>query len=106
MSAEGQRPRLLAQVEDEYQALRERRAARASAASLVSLAEARANTDTPRRITGSRERASFSGNGFPITNNASEGKIRLDAESWQLAVAGAVDAPFTLTYDELLALPA
>jgi DMSO/TMAO reductase YedYZ molybdopterin-dependent catalytic subunit len=69
------------------------------------LAEARADTDTPRSVTGSRERASFSGNGFPITNNAGEGKIRLDAASWQLAVAGAVDAPFTLTYDELLALP-
>lgn len=69
------------------------------------LAGARAAGDSPRGVTGSRERRSFSGNDFPVTNNAGEGYTRLEAGSWTLSVAGAVEGPLTLTYDQLLAMP-
>jgi DMSO/TMAO reductase YedYZ molybdopterin-dependent catalytic subunit len=69
------------------------------------LAGARAAAESPRRFSGSRERRSFSGNDFPVTNNAGEGYVRLDTQSWALALTGAVERPLTLTYEQLLDMP-
>jgi len=71
-----------------------------------SLARVRASPEAPRRFTGSREQSSFSGNAFPITNSLGEGKIVLDPASWTLALGGAGVKPYTMTYGEVLALPA
>lgn len=68
-------------------------------------ASVRAEADSPRRYSGSRERGSFSGNAFPVTNNAGEGEERLEAETWRLEISGTVASPLALTYDDLLALP-
>lgn len=57
-----------------------------------------------RRFTGSYERGSFSGN-FPPTSWIFDYPERIDVTAWRLHVAGEVARPYTLTYDELLALP-
>ncbi len=69
------------------------------------LASARQNPDEPRRFTGSREKGSFSGLGYPTNNNVGDGHIVLDAAVWTLNVKGAVNSPFALTYEQALALP-
>lgn len=69
------------------------------------LAQARALPDQPRVITGSVAAKSFSGNDFPITHLAGEGRFTLDRETWFLAVHGAVKTPYRLSYAELLAQP-
>ncbi|MDX1687943.1 MAG: molybdopterin-dependent oxidoreductase [Candidatus Promineifilaceae bacterium] len=58
-----------------------------------------ATDDRPRRFTGSRGFGEFTGNDFPVTG---ERPVRLDADEWALVVRGAVDAPLTLTYDDVL----
>ena len=68
------------------------------------LADSRAAPDAMRRYTGSRHRTSFTGNDFPVTNGAGEGKIRLDPRSWRLTLDGAVNNPITFTYNDLLAI--
>ncbi|MCI0397279.1 MAG: molybdopterin-dependent oxidoreductase [Chloroflexi bacterium] len=70
-----------------------------------SFALARQNPAEPRRFTGSREKGSFSGLGYPVNNLIGEGKIVLDPATWRLALGGAVNNPLALTYDEVLALP-
>lgn len=57
-----------------------------------------------RRFTGSREEGAFTGNAHPVTSGPNQGKIKLDPSTWELSITGAVDAPFTLTYADLLAL--
>ena len=68
----------------------------------AALSEKRALPEKPRRITGSRRDGLFSGNEFPITSEAAP---PIDIATWRLAVNGAVASPFSLTYDDLLALP-
>jgi len=63
------------------------------------LGRRQATEDSPRRFTGSRGFGEFTGNDFPVTG---ERTIRLDSGRWRLAILGAVDAPLTLTYDDLL----
>ena len=56
-----------------------------------------------RRFTGSREEHSFAGNDHPVTNWLSDSRQRIDPAEWRLRVDGAVAAPLTITYEELLA---
>ena len=69
------------------------------------LAQARAAPASPRRFTGSAAQGSFSGNGFPVTNSGGEGQITLAANRYFLAVRGAVDRPYKISYATLAALP-
>jgi hypothetical protein len=71
-----------------------------------SLAQTRASAASPRRFTGSREEGSFTGVGYPVTNTVGQGQVVLDAETWRLTLGGAVKNPLTLTYVDVLALPA
>ena len=70
------------------------------------IASVRQSPDEPRRFTGSREKGSFTGLGYPVNNNVGDGHIVLDSTTWTLTLKGAVDNPLTLTYDRALALPA
>lgn len=69
------------------------------------LAVSRQDPDAPRRFTGSRENGSYSGLDYPVNNLVGEGKTRLEASTWQLKLAGAVDRPLALNYEQVLALP-
>ena len=69
------------------------------------LAQTRALPGEPRAVTGSVKATSFSGNDFPVTHLAGEGRVALDPATWFLAVHGAVATPFKLSYADLLALP-
>lgn len=70
------------------------------------LAQTRVDPEAPRRFTGSREKGSFSGLGYPVNNLVGEGKIAHDPATWTLAVKGVVSSPLTLSYAEVLAWPA
>jgi hypothetical protein len=72
----------------------------------VSEALARSEEDhgAQRRITGSRDKGSFSGLDYPVTSAADQGKIRLTPTTWQLTVRGAGKKPLVLTYEDVLAL--
>lgn len=61
-------------------------------------------TSSNRRFTGSRESGSFTGLDFPITNEADQGKLRLDPSTWRLTLHGLVKNPFLLSYRDVLAL--
>jgi hypothetical protein len=56
-----------------------------------------------RRFTGSREAASYSGNAFPATSWVADQPRPIDAGHWRLVVGGAVRAPLSLSYADLLA---
>jgi len=68
------------------------------------LAKTAEDDNTTRRFTGSRESGSFTGLGYPVTSGPDQGKIRLDPETWQLRVTGAVSNPLNLKYADVLAL--
>ncbi len=57
-----------------------------------------------RRFTGSREEASFAGNGHPVTNWLSDPIEQIDPDRWRLRVHGEVEREITLSYKEVLAL--
>jgi DMSO/TMAO reductase YedYZ molybdopterin-dependent catalytic subunit len=64
-----------------------------------------------RRFTGSYERASFTGNAFPVTSWVADDPDLLDPAAWRLRVDGLVARPLSLTHarldrtgDELIAL--
>ena len=62
--------------------------------------------DTPgsqRRFTGSREAESYAGNVFPATSWVADAPRPLSLSAWRLRIVGAVAAPHTFTYDELVA---
>jgi DMSO/TMAO reductase YedYZ molybdopterin-dependent catalytic subunit len=70
----------------------------------VALARTRATEQRPRRsTTGSRGFGQFTGNAFPVTG---EPVIDVDVSQWRLSVEGAVEAPLSLTYDDVLSLSA
>ncbi len=69
------------------------------------ISRARQNAESPRSSTGSREEGSFSGLGYPVTNTVGQGQIVLNPDTWRLTVGGAVNAPLSLTYADILALP-
>lgn len=54
-----------------------------------------------RRFTGSREVASFSGNGFPIVSWMADRPAPLDVATWRLRVTGLVSESFAVSHDEL-----
>ena len=56
------------------------------------------------RFTGSREEASGRGNAHPVTQWLFDGRQRIDADDWTLAVLGLVDRPTRFTYGELVAI--
>jgi DMSO/TMAO reductase YedYZ molybdopterin-dependent catalytic subunit len=60
--------------------------------------------DNTRRFTGSRESGSFSGLDYPVTSGPDQGKIKIDPETWELTLTGAVSKHLTLKYADLLAL--
>jgi hypothetical protein len=68
------------------------------------LARSIEKTGAERRFTGSREDGSFRGLGFPITNGADQGKIKLDPLTWTLTLKGLIKKPLTLNYEDVLAL--
>ncbi|MGH2506346.1 MAG: molybdopterin-dependent oxidoreductase, partial [Ktedonobacteraceae bacterium] len=56
-----------------------------------------------RRFTGSYESGSYAGNAFPSSSWVADQPRPLDTQTWQLSVSGAVAAPRTFSYDELVA---
>ena len=66
------------------------------------LARSTESTGAKRRFTGSREEGSFAGNAHPVTTAPDEGKIKLDPDTWNLQVKGAVAKPIKLAYAEVL----
>jgi Oxidoreductase molybdopterin binding domain len=67
------------------------------------LAQSLEEEKTPRRFSGSRERGSFTGLGFPITSGTDQGTIKLDPETWTLKLTGVVSKSLVLSYADLLA---
>ena len=59
-----------------------------------------------RRVTGSKHAGSFNGNAFPLTIWNFDRVPAIDEAAWRLTVDGAVAAPGTLGYADVLALPA
>jgi DMSO/TMAO reductase YedYZ molybdopterin-dependent catalytic subunit len=57
----------------------------------------------PRRFTGSREAASYAGNGFPATSWVADAPRPIAADRWRLQIGGAVQTPLELGYDDLRA---
>ncbi|ELZ22756.1 oxidoreductase molybdopterin binding protein [Halosimplex carlsbadense 2-9-1] len=56
-----------------------------------------------RRFTGSRERGSDSGNGFPVTSWVADDPDPVDRETWSLTVDGRVSESLALSYDAVIA---
>jgi len=54
-----------------------------------------------RRFTGSRERGSDSGNGFPVTSWVADDPDPVDRGAWSLTVDGRVSESLALSYDEV-----
>lgn len=54
-----------------------------------------------QRFTGSREVASFSGNGFPVVSWMADRPAPLDVATWRLRVTGLVAKPFAISRDDL-----
>ncbi|QLH81857.1 molybdopterin-dependent oxidoreductase [Halosimplex pelagicum] len=54
-----------------------------------------------RRFTGSRERGSDSGNGFPVTSWVADDPDPVDREAWSLTVDGRVGEPLDLSYGDV-----
>jgi DMSO/TMAO reductase YedYZ molybdopterin-dependent catalytic subunit len=57
-----------------------------------------------RRFTGSREKASFSGNLHPLTNWLNDPIPQVDPTCWRLGIHGEVERESTLSYEKVLAL--
>lgn len=70
------------------------------------LADLREDPTEQRRVSGSREEASFEGNAHPVTTGAGDGEEELSVEDWRLRVSGAVSTPGELSYRQLSDLPA
>jgi hypothetical protein len=69
------------------------------------IARLREDPASPRRVSGSREEASFQGNDHPITTGAGDGQTPLRVEAWHLKLSGALNRPGDLTYAQLVSLP-
>ncbi|WP_135364453.1 molybdopterin-dependent oxidoreductase [Halosimplex halophilum] len=54
-----------------------------------------------RRFTGSRERGSDAGNGFPVTSWVADDPDPVDREAWSLTVEGRVREPLELSDDDV-----
>jgi hypothetical protein len=69
------------------------------------LAALREHPEEQRRISGSREQASFEGNAHPVTTGAGDGEEELSLEDWRLRVSGAVERTDELSFEDLSDLP-
>jgi Oxidoreductase molybdopterin binding domain len=69
-----------------------------------SLAKSVELTGAKRRFTGSRAEGSFAGNAHPVTTAPDQGKVKLNPNTWNLQVTGAVRDPLSISYDEVCAL--
>lgn len=69
------------------------------------VAGAREKAEEPRGASGSRLKGYFSGNDFPITTGAGDGKERIETADWSLKVSGGEAPGLVLGYEELLAMP-
>jgi cytochrome b561 len=54
-----------------------------------------------RRFTGSREKGTDGGNGFPVTSWVADDPEPVDTETWTLSVDGRVDRPLELGYGDV-----
>ncbi len=54
-----------------------------------------------RRFTGSRERGSFTGNGYPTTNWLTDSRQRIDPNSWRLRIHGLVEREIELSLADI-----
>lgn len=72
----------------------------------AALSTRREDPERPETPSGSREEGSFSGLDYPVNMMVGEGKHRLSADTWTLAVRGAVKDPVALDYAAVLARPA
>ncbi len=68
------------------------------------LSQALALPGSERRFTGSYEVGSFGGR-FPVTSWINDNPRPVDVQNWRLQIDGAVGQPYTLDYEQLLALP-
>ncbi|MEO7001581.1 MAG: molybdopterin-dependent oxidoreductase [Ktedonobacterales bacterium] len=57
---------------------------------------------TQERFTGSRDAGDHTGNAFFSTSWVADSPLPIPLDSWRLAIAGAVDHPYSLTYADLL----
>lgn len=69
------------------------------------IAVERQNENETRNYTGSRLNGYLTGNNFPITTGAGDGKTKIDIEEWHLDISGAVKYPSKLTYQDIISLP-
>ena len=69
------------------------------------IASSRQAPDAPRRASGSRLSGMFTGNDFPVTTGAGDGRERVDLDGWRFKVSGEVQQILRFSYEELLALP-
>ena len=60
--------------------------------------------DAPRNRSGSRLSGYLTGNNFPITNSAGDGREQIDLDQWKLMISGSVKEPLELSYSDILAL--
>jgi DMSO/TMAO reductase YedYZ molybdopterin-dependent catalytic subunit len=74
-------------------------------AAAEALAAARQDPHEPRRFTGSREKGSFSGLGYPVNNSIGDGQIVLAGDVWTLALSGLVERDLALSYADALEWP-
>ncbi len=69
------------------------------------IAKLRHPAESPRRMTGSRLNGYLSGNDYPVTTGAGDGRERIDLDAWQLALTGAVGTSLSFSYEDLMKLP-
>lgn len=70
-----------------------------------SVAGARESPSAKRRPSGSREEGSFSGNDFPVTTGAGDGRVRLDPKEFTLSIQVAEQESRQFSYHQLLDYP-
>lgn len=68
-------------------------------------ARSRQDAEHPRRISGSRLQGFLSGNQFPITTGAGDGRVSIDVDKWRLTLSSARAANQTFSYTDLLDMP-
>jgi len=64
----------------------------------------REDDEAPRNRSGSRLSGYLSGNNFPVTNSAGDGREPINLDQWNLTISGAVKQPLRLSYFEILAI--
>lgn len=68
------------------------------------LALFRQEDEAPRNRNGSRLSGYLTGNNFPVTNSAGDGRKPINPDHWKLSISGEVEQPLKLSYSEILSL--